>query len=171
VDTPCGLLVLWHSRTGAARQLAQSAFDAACGPTPAPDSPLSPRCLEVSRAEAEELRLARAWLFVGPENLGGLSGAMKELLDRAYYALLDQVPSRPYASIVTAGSDGQGATRQLDRILTGWRARRVAPPLIVNLRAQTTAQILAPKTVEAEALAQAAELGQSLQEGVALGLW
>lgn len=167
----CGLLVLWHSRTGAARQLAQAAFAAAREGAVVGNHPSPPRCLEASQAQAEDLLQARAWLFVGPENLGGLSGTMKELLDRSYYALLDRVPGRAYASIITAGSDGQGAARQLDRILTGWRARRVAPGLIVPMHAQTPERILAEKVVAADFLAQAAELGLALQEGTALGVW
>ena len=39
--------------------------------------------------------------------------------------------------LIAAGSDGKGAQAQIDRIVTGWRLRRVAEPLIVNLAAQT----------------------------------
>ena len=31
---------------------------------------------------------------------------------------------RAYATVISAGSDGTGAQRQIDRIATGWRLRR-----------------------------------------------
>ncbi|MFN5821257.1 MAG: flavodoxin family protein, partial [Novosphingobium sp.] len=88
-----------------------------------------------------------------------------------YYPLLGQVAGRPYATINTAGSDGHGAQAQLDRIVTGWRLRRVAEPIIVNLAAQTPEAILAPKVVPESALQGAAELGAALAEGLATGVF
>ena len=114
---------------------------------------------------------ASGYLFVCPENLGGLSGAMKEMFDRCYYPLLGRVEGRPYATAIAAGSAGQGAQAQIDRIVTGWRLRRVAEPLIVNLGAQTPEAILAPKLVAAEPLARCRELGAALAEGLSLGVF
>jgi thioredoxin-like negative regulator of GroEL len=51
---------------------------------------------------------------------------------------------KSYTTILTiAGSDGSGAVRQLERIVTGWRLRRVAEPLIVCTHAQTPEAIAA----------------------------
>ena len=96
---------------------------------------------------------------------------MKEMLDKAYYPLLSRVEGRPYATIISAGTDGTGAQAQLDRIVTGWRLRRVAPSLILRSGAQTEAEILAPKRVDRAALAQCAELGQAMAEGLAGGIF
>ena len=82
-----------------------------------------------------------------------------------------QIEGRAYATVIAAGSDGQGAQAQLDRIVTGWRLRRVAEPMIVNLAAQTPAAILAPKIVPAASLAAANELGAALAEGIAAGVF
>lgn len=114
---------------------------------------------------------AAGYLFACPENLGTMSGAMKEMFDRCYYPLLGQVEGRPYASLIAAGSDGHGAQAQLDRIVTGWRLRRIADPVIVNLAAQTPEAILAPKQVPARALDSARELGQALAAGLELGVF
>lgn len=156
------LLILWHSRTGAARALAQAAC-AAAGP--------GARLLAADAAGAADLQAAGAYLFVCPENLGGLSGPMKDLFDRCYYPLLGQVEGRAYATIIAAGSAGQGAEAQLDRIVTGWRLKRVAAGVIVNLAAQTPEAIMAEKSVPPTGLEQAAELGAALAEGVALGVF
>lgn len=156
------LLILWHSRTGASRALAEAAAggtrDAA-------------RLLAVEAASPQDLLCAGAYLFVGPENLGALSGAMKELLDRCYYPLLGRVEGRSYATIIAAGSDGSGAQAQLDRIVTGWRLRRVAEPMIVRIDAQTPRAILAEKQVPKQVLAKAAELGETMALGLEQGIF
>jgi multimeric flavodoxin WrbA len=108
---------------------------------------------------------------VCPENLGTMSGAMKEFFDRAYYPLLGQIEGRPFATAIAAGSDGSGAERQIERIVTGWRLRRIAEGVIVNLVAQTPEAILAPKTVPAAALQECRDLGQSFGAGLAMGLF
>jgi hypothetical protein len=73
--------------------------------------------------------------------------------------------------MVCAGSDGQGAARQIARITTGWRLREVAAPLIVCTRAQTPEAILAPKTIAADDLARCRDLGAALAAGLALGVF
>lgn len=96
---------------------------------------------------------------------------MKEMFDRCYYPCPAGFEGRPYATIVCAGSDGENAQRQLDRIATGWRLKRVADPLIVNTAAQTPEAILAPKTIEPARLAEARALGAALAEGLAAGIF
>ena len=124
-----------------------------------------------AEATAAHFLSARGYLFCGPENLAALSGAMKEMLDRLYYPLLGRIEGRAYATLIAAGSDGSGAQRQLDRIATGWRLRRVAEPIIVDFAAQTPQAILATKTVAPEHLRACAELGAALGEGLSQGLF
>lgn len=156
------LAIVWHSRTGAAQALAAAAFDGAGG-----DTALIP----AEAATAEALLAATGYLFVCPENLASMSGAMKEMFDRCYYPLLGRIEGRPYATVIAAGSDGRGAQAQIDRIVTGWRLKRVADPLIVNMGAQTPEEILAPKIVPAPELARATDLGAALAEGLRLGVF
>jgi len=156
------LAIIWHSRTGASAALAEAAANGAGR---------HGRLFPAEQVCPPDLLAAAGYLFIGPENLGTLSGAMKELFDRCYYPVLGQLEGRPYATIIAAGSDGRGAQAQLDRIVTGWRLRRVAEPLIVNLAAQTSAAILAPKQVPPEQLAAATQLGEALGTGLALGVF
>ena len=114
---------------------------------------------------------ASGYLFIAPENLASMAGVMKDFFDRQYYPLLDRIQGRPAAVIVAAGSDGHGAVRQIERILTGWRLRLVAESLIVRVQAQTPEAILAPKRLSAAQLAPAAELGQALAAGLAMGVF
>ncbi|MEO1731310.1 MAG: NAD(P)H-dependent oxidoreductase [Pseudomonadota bacterium] len=112
---------------------------------------------------------ASGYLFVCPENLGTMSGAMKEFFDRCYYPALGRIEGRPYGSIIAAGSDGKGAQAQMDRIITGWRLRRVVESEIVNFQAQTPKAILANKVVPEPALEKCREIGQLLGAGIAMG--
>ncbi|MES2493789.1 MAG: NAD(P)H-dependent oxidoreductase [Pseudomonadota bacterium] len=163
------LLIVWHSRTGAAKSLAHAAFEGAA----AQDDAARPSAVILPAAEVtpERFLAAAGYLFVCPENLGSMTGAMKEMFDCCYYPLLGRIEGRAFATIVTAGSDGHGAQAQVERIVTGWRLRRVAEPWIVNLSAQTPEAILASKEVRAAELAKARDLGYSLAEGLALGIF
>ncbi|SMR72912.1 NADPH-dependent FMN reductase [Aliiroseovarius halocynthiae] len=131
----------------------------------------SARILMAEEAGPDDLLGAAGYLFCAPENLASLSGQMKEFFDRCYYPVLGQIEGRPYAQMICAGSDGQGAARQLARIATGWRLREVQPPLILCTKAQTQAEILADKHLTDAQLAPCAELGAALSAGLALGVF
>lgn len=118
-----------------------------------------------------DLLNAKGYLFVCPENLASMSGLMKEMFDRCYYEVLGRIEGRAYATIVAAGSDGEGAQRQIDRIITGWRLKRVAEPMIFNFDAQTPERILASKKVPQGALSSCKDVGAALAEGLASGIF
>ncbi len=156
------LLIAWHSRTGTAETLALAAARGAGN---------SALCIEASDVTPHDLLSCAGYLFACPENLGTMSGAMKEMFDTCYYPVLGRIEGRPYATIIAAGSDGEGAQRQIDRIATGWRLKRVAEPWIVMMDAQTPEAILAPKIVAKDDIDAAFALGQSLAEGLAIGVF
>ena len=158
------LLIVWHSRTGAAEAMAQAAFRGAVSEGPC-------RLLRAREAEPTDVLAARAYLFCCPENLGSMTGEMKEFFDRTYYPVLGQIEGRAYATMIAAGTDGSGAERQIDRIATGWRLRRVAEPMIVLTGAQTPEAILAPKTLSDEMLQSCCDMGQALAGGIGLGVF
>ena len=160
------LMIVWHSRTGACEAMASAAFAGAGGAGAG-----RAQLVRADLADAEMLLAADGYLFCCPENLGTMSGAMKEMFDRGYYPLLGKVEGRPYASIIAAGSDGQGAQHQLDRIATGWRLRRIAEPIIVNFMAQTPTEILAHKTISLENSILCQDLGAAMAEGIATGIF
>lgn len=143
------LLIVWHSRTGASKQMAAAATEGikAVAEELNALSRLSVQLLEASQVQPEEVLQADGYLFCAPENLGTVSGAMKEFFDRCYYPVLDRLNGRPYGLMIAAGSDGAGAVKQIERICTGWRLRPIAPALIVHTDAQTPEAILAPKTI------------------------
>ena len=160
------LLIVYHSLTTGTRQMAE----AACAGAQA-DGSVEVRLLHASEAGPEEVLAADGYVFATPENLGAMSGQLKDFFDRSYYGALDRINGRPYASLICAGSDGENAARQIARIATGWRLKMVAEPLIVCTHAQTPEAILAPKQIGAEDLEQCRALGEALAGGLSLGVF
>ena len=158
------LLIVWHSRTGGTRQMAEAALDAARGEA---ETILKP----AEETGPEDLLAADGYLFCAPENLAALSGAMKEFFDRCYYEVLGRIEGRAYALMICAGSDGENAARQAARIAQGWRLRAVQEPLIVCTHAQSREAILAPKTVPDADLARCRDTGQALAAGLTMGMF
>lgn len=160
------LLIIHHTLTGGTAQMAEATALGA-----ASESAVAASLVRAAVATAEDLLAADAYVFASPETLGSLSGLMKDFFDRTYYPLLGRLNGRPCASLICAGSDGQGAARQLERILTGWRLQPVAPPLIVITHAQTPEQIAAPKILSAADRSRCEELGQGFAAGLAMGIF
>lgn len=158
------LLVVWHSRTGAARQMALAAADGAreiIAELKA-EKQLAVVVKQAHEADAADLLHADGYVFCAPENLAALSGAMKEFFDRCYYGALDRLNGRPYGLLISAGSDGSAAARQAERICTGWRLQSIAPPYIANTNAQTPEAILAPKTLQTHDIEASKTMGGTL---------
>jgi multimeric flavodoxin WrbA len=156
------LLIIWHSRTGASEALAQAAAQGAGE---------KGRLLGAEDVTPQQMFDARGYLFICPENLGSMSGAMKEMFDRTYYDMLGRIEGRGYATIIAAGSDGEGAQRQIDRIVTGWRLKRVSQHWIVNLGVQEKESILAPKLLADDVVEEAFLLGKGMSEGLSEGIF
>jgi len=160
------LLIVWHSMTTGARQMARAA---AQGAQAAGD--ISVNLSSARETGSDEVLAADGFLFVTPENLASMSGMMKDFFDRTYYAALDRINGRPYAILVCAGSDGSNAVRQIQRIATGWRLREVAAPIIVNTTAQTPPAIFAIKTIAPDQLRLCHDRGALLAAGLAAAVW
>ena len=127
--------------------------------------------LHASATGADELLRCDGYIFASPENLAMLSGIMKDFFDRTYYPALHRITGRPYAALICAGSDGENAARQIQRIAAGWRLKSIAEPLIVCTHAQTPDEILAPKQIGAYDLARCEEIGATLAAGLTLGIY
>ncbi len=148
------LLVVFHTQSGATGRLARAVFDGAC----AEDACLS-RILPAFDAGVADLRRADGVVFCTPENFGYVSGGMKDFLDRTFYAVQGEERGRAYALVVSAGNDGTGAVRQMQRILRGYPMREIAEPLIVR----------GPPS--ADALSRAQEIGQTIAVGLSMGIF
>ena len=127
--------------------------------------------IHAAEAGPDELLQADGYIFATPENLAMMAGMMKDFFDRTYYPVLDRIVGRPYATLICAGSDGENAARQIQRIVTGWRLKPIAEPVIVCTYAQTPAEILAPKKIGVYDLQRCEEVGATLAAGLTLGIY
>ena len=160
------VLIVFHSRTGGTRQMAEAA---AGGASSEPD--VEVRLVQAAEAGPSELLHANGYIFATPENLAMMAGIMKDFFDRTYYPVLDRIVGKPYGTLICAGSDGENAARQVQRIAAGWRLKSIAEPLIVCTYAQTPAEILVPKEIGRHDLKRCEELGATLAAGLALGIY
>lgn len=150
------LLIVYHTKTGNTGRLARAALEGAsseaCGA-------VDVRFLTARHAGPRDLLWANGLLLGTPENLGYMSGAMKDFLDRTFYEVEGKLQPLPCAIFVSAGNDGSGALGALRRIISGYPFREVQQPVI------------AKGTVTGEHLTRCRELGQALAVGLEAGIF
>ncbi len=127
-----------------------------------------------------DLLASDALIFATPENFGYMAGSLKAMFDRLFYACMadtidtgggvDSVlAGRAYSTLVCAGNDGAGATQSIDRIVTGWRLKKVHPGIIAlraGGEAGSSRGALQPSDVESCKV-----LGEHFAEAISMGAW
>ena len=150
------LLVVSHSRSGGTQALTD-AFVA--GATHDDIDGVEVRVLRAPEAGADDVRWADAVAIGTPENFGYMSGLVKDFLERIYYEVVDETPGLPYVLYVKASTDGSGAVRSVERIVTGLRWKAVQPAFVLV------------GDVRADDLAQCTELGMTIAAGLSAGIY
>jgi hypothetical protein len=149
------LLLVAHAPSPNTRKLAEAVLRGAGHPDLANIETLWRPPLE---ATPEDVLAADAIILGTTENLGYMSGALKDFFDRCYYPVLELKQGLPCAVYIRAGLDGTGTRRAVESIVTGLRWNWVQPPLILKGDWQ-------PEFVE-----QAEELGLYMAAGLDSGV-
>ncbi|MFP1680143.1 flavodoxin family protein [Alloalcanivorax sp. C16-2] len=121
------LLIVAHAPSPNTRRLAEAALRGA-----------GHEDIEQVRAEwkppleagPEDVLACNGILLGTTENLGYMSGALKDFFDRVYYAVIDQKQGLPCALYIRAGHDGTGTRRAIESIVTGLRWNWAQEPLL-----------------------------------------
>lgn len=150
------LLIVFHSKTGNTRQLADAVIAGAMSDHV---TDVEVRVRVAADAGPEDLLWADGLLLGTPENFGYLSGALKDFLDRTFYEVEGKLTPLPYAMFVSAGNDGTGAVRAMERIANGYPFVAVQAPLIIR------------GVPTSEDLGTCQELGQAMAVGVEMGIF
>ncbi len=148
------LLVAYHSQSGASAALALAA--AAGAKASGEVAVRYGRCADLG---SFDLAQVDALLLVCAENNGRLNGGAKDFLDRVFYPTIGRNLVLPYALMISAGSDGQGAVAEAQRIFKG-----------IPFTLATEPQILHGPPGEIE-LQAAREFGEAFATGVAMAIF
>ena len=110
-------------------------------------------------AQPEDVLQADAIILGTTENLGYMSGALKDFFDRCYYPVLEEKQGLPCALYIRAGLDGTGTRRAVESIVTGLRWSWAQEP--VTFKGQW----------QEDFVEQAEELGLAMAAGVEAGVF
>ncbi len=121
------LLIIAHAPSQNTRALRDAVLRGAHNPEIAG---VHARALTPFEAGPGDILAADAIVLGTTENLGYMSGALKDFFDRTYYAVLEEKQGLPYALYIRAGHDGTGTRRGVEAIATGLSWKAVQPPLI-----------------------------------------
>jgi len=148
------ILIVYHSQTGKTQKMAEAVAEGA----------KSIEGVEVilkkaAEATVEDLLTADGLAVGTPENFGYMSGMVKDFFDRTYYSAHEKVFRKPFVIFISAGNDGTGALRAIERIALGYKFKTVFQPVI------------AKGEITKEILVQCVELGATIAGGCQMGIY
>ncbi len=123
------------------------------------DAPSNVRRLSPFETTPDDVKRAAGIILMTPENLGYMSGALKDFFDRVYYPCLEETQGLAMGVLIRAGHDGRGTRRAIVTITTGLRWRAVAPFVVCK------------GPFDEAFIDEARTLGETMGAGTALGIF
>jgi len=154
VKNMSSILIIYHSQTGNTEKMALAVAEGARSIEP------TDVILKKAQDAALEDLLASDGLAIGtPENFGYMSCMVKDFFDRTYDPAHDKLFRKPFVIFISAGNDGTGALRAIERIAQGYRFKMVYHPVISRGK------------VTEDDLEKCRELGKLLAAGCQMGIY
>ncbi len=154
MEVPKKLLIISHSQSGKTDAMARAVVNGC-----KQQNSVEIISLPAPSAGLQDLLCCHGLIFGTPENFGTMSGMLKDFFDRTYYPAKPYQLNLPYALFVSAGNDGTGAVRDINRILKGYPFRQVADPVICK------------GTLNEKALTSCKDLGRTMSLGLDMGIF
>jgi multimeric flavodoxin WrbA len=148
------LLIIFHSQSGNTERLAEALEEGALRV-----ESVSVRKLRAADVRSEDLAHCSAVIVCSPEYFGYMAGAIKDVFDRTYEEIREHMTGKSYAVVIAAGNDGTGALNSIERIIKGWKLKRVQEPVICR------------GPVLESVLDSCRTMGQTLAAGIDLGIY
>ena len=148
------ILIIYHSQTGNTEKMALAVAEGARS--------IEQTDVILKKAQDAGLEdlLESDGLAIGtPENFGYMSGMIKDFFDRTYDPAHDKLFRKPFVIFISAGNDGTGALRAIERIAQGYRFKMVYHPVISRGK------------VTDDDLEKCRELGKLLAAGCQMGIY
>jgi multimeric flavodoxin WrbA len=150
------VLIVYHSQGGNTRRMAEAVAEGVRA-----QEGVDVRLLRAEDAGLDDLSAASGLIIGSPEYFGYMAGRVKDFFDRTYEAARGRkdVFRKPYALFVSAGNDGSGAVRAVERIALGYPLKKVYEPVV------------AKGEITPDILEKCRELGQTLAAGCDLNIY
>ena len=148
------LLIIYHTQSGNTERLAEAVEQGALEV-----QTVRVRKMRAGLVSGEDLKACCALVICSPEYFGYMAGAIKDMFDRTYEEARYYVNGKSYSVVICAGNDGTGALTSIERIVAGYRLKRVQHPIICR------------GEVGESVLDSCRELGQTIAAGLELGIY
>jgi len=123
------ILVVYHSQTGGTKKMAEAVARGANS-----IENVRTTIKEAMETTIDDLFGCNGLALGSPEYFGYMAGAMKDLFDRTYYQARGrrEIFKKPYVVFISAGNDGRGALRSIEKICVGYQFKKVYEPVIAR---------------------------------------
>jgi hypothetical protein len=150
------LLIVAHAPSENMQALVSALSEGACDPE---IDDVAVTVAEALKVTPEQVLACDGIILFTSENLGYMSGGLKDFFDRCYYPVLERKQGLACALVIRAGSDGTGTRRAIESIVTGLHWSWAQQPLTCRGAWQP------------EFLCQVRELGMGMAAGLSAGIF
>ena len=148
------ILIVYHSQTGNTMKMAEAVAEGARAV-----EGVEVILKEAAQATLEDLLTTDGLALGTPENFGYMSGMLKDFFDRTYNEAQDKVFRMPFVVFISAGNDGAGALKSIERIALGYKLKKVFEPVIAKGK------------ITEDVLDKCRELGGTIAGGCQMGIY